>query len=406
MRLLFIKESLAWPRNSGHDVHCYHLMKALAQLGHEVSLATAVEPVPEALNSLPLAQRFALDAREKGVNGPPSTNATPLAILNYWQERFRSYWGISADAIRAAGQAVVRCRADAVVVVGLNVLPYLGAVQNARRVWYAADEWVWHHLGLVRWQEPNTWEHVRSAAIKGLYERVYAPLWDRVWVVSATDRRALRWVTGSDSIDVLPNGVDNDYFQPRMEREVDRSCIFWGRLDFDPNVRALQWFCRSIWPALRQRAPDAQFKILGFQPSPAVRELAGRDGISLIPDLPDIRTDIARSSLVVLPFRTTGGIKNKLLEAASMGKAIVGTPQSCGGLRGLREAPFMVAQSVDSWATTILELWADEPRRRQLGLRARNWVLKHHTWIEAARRAVESLKLAYVSRPLSHHQPS
>jgi glycosyltransferase involved in cell wall biosynthesis len=367
------------------------MMQALAHLGHEVSLATTTEPVPEALGSLPLVRRFTLDVPDGRVNGSPGANATRLAMLSYWQERFRSYWGISAERIRAAGQAAADCRAEAVVVVGLNVLPYLGAIQNAQRVWYAADEWVWHHLGLVHWREPGTWGHLRAAAIKGLYERVYAPLWDRVWVVSATDRRALRWVAGSDSIDVLPNGVDSDYFQLRTEPETEGSCIFWGRLDFDPNVRALQWFCRSIWPALRRQAPDAEFKILGFQPGPQVMELASRDGISLIPDLPDIRAEIARSALVVLPFRTTGGIKNKLLEAASMGKAIVCTPQSCGGLRGLRDAPFAVVQSADSWVAKILELWANGPSRRRLGLKARKWVLSHHSWTAAAQLASQSL---------------
>jgi glycosyltransferase involved in cell wall biosynthesis len=198
-------------------------------------------------------------------------------------------------------------------------------------------------------------------------------------------------VAGSNSIDVLPNGVDSDYFQARAEPEIERSCIFWGRLDFDPNIRALQWFCRSVWPVLRRRAPDAEFKILGFQPGPSVRELASRDGISLIPDLPDIRPDIARSALVVLPFQTTGGIKNKLLEAASMGKAIVCTPQSCGGLRGLSEAPLAIARGVDSWVAKILDLWADAARRHQLGFRARNWVMMHHTWTAAACQASESL---------------
>jgi glycosyltransferase involved in cell wall biosynthesis len=111
----------------------------------------------------------------------------------------------------------------------------------------------------------------------------------------------------------------------------------------------------------------------------------------LIPDLPDIRAEIARSALVVLPFRTTGGIKNKLLEAASMGKAIVCTPQSCGGLRGLRDAPFAVVQSADSWVAKILELWANGPSRRRLGLKARKWVLSHHSWTAAAQLASQSL---------------
>ena len=54
MRLLFVKEALAWPRSSGHDVHCFHMMRALAALGHETSLATLRPPVEEAVAGLPL----------------------------------------------------------------------------------------------------------------------------------------------------------------------------------------------------------------------------------------------------------------------------------------------------------------------------------------------------------------
>ena len=386
MRLLFIKDSLTWPRATGHDVHCFHLMQAFAQLGHEVSLATVVEPNPEALGSLTLTHRFSLDADTR------HDNAAGSLKLTYLQERFRAYWGIRSDHIIAAGRAAHACRADVVVAVGLNVLPFLGGIRNALRVWYAADEWVLHHLALVCWNHPITWVHVRAAAIKGLYERVYAPLWDRVWVVSSGDRRAMRGVTGVTAIDRLYSGVDSDYYLPREEEERANSCVFWGRLDFDPNIQALQWFCRYVWPLLRKQVPDAHFRILGFQPCSVVRELAGHDGISLMADLPDIRSEIAHHAVVVLPFHTIGGVKDKLLEAASMGKTIVCTPQARGGLRHLREAPLVLARTSDQWVAKILALWADNDRRRRLGLAARRWILKNHTWYAMAQQAIAALE--------------
>ena len=53
--------------------------------------------------------------------------------------------------------------------------------------------------------------------------------------------------------------------------------------------------------------------------------------MKIIPDLPDLREEIAAHQVVVLPFVSGGGIKNKLLEAAAMGKAVVCTR---AGLRG------------------------------------------------------------------------
>ena len=111
----------------------------------------------------------------------------------------------------------------------------------------------------------STWGNLREAAVKGLYEYAYAPLLDRVWVVSESDGRAMRRVVGRGKVDVVPNGVDSEFFSPRSVTESDHSCVFWGRLDFGPNMQAIQWFCRRVWPRCGE-VPDATFTIYGFNP--------------------------------------------------------------------------------------------------------------------------------------------
>jgi glycosyltransferase involved in cell wall biosynthesis len=386
VRLLFVKEALAWPRCSGHDVHCSQMMRALAGRGHAVSLATLKAPADESVRGLGLE-------RLETFGTPDAADLSgPDLPLSGRQERFRSYWGIEPARIRAVARIAAACRAEAVVVVGLNVLPYLGAVTGALRVWYAADEWAWHHLSQVSLLRPSTWGNLKQALVKGLYERAYAPLLDRVWVVSDPDRRAMRWFAGVRRLDVVPNGVDGEYFAPRDVPQLERSCVFWGRLDFGPNQQALEWFCRRAWPAVRRAAPDAQFDVYGFNPTPEARALAGRDGVELVPDLPDLRPEIARHQAVVLPFVSGGGIKNKLLEAAGMGKPIVCTPRACGGLHAAEPAPVLAASGPAAWADTLLRLWSDPDLRRRQGEDARRWVLRWHTWEAAARTAEAGLE--------------
>jgi glycosyltransferase involved in cell wall biosynthesis len=388
VRLLFVKEALAWPRSSGHDVHCFHMMRALAGMGHDVALATVQRPVEDAIRGLPLG-RYDCLAEAVETNGD-----TPPSRLSKMQEKFRSYWGIEPARIKAVGKAARDWNADAVVVVGLDVLPYLGAVEKARRVWYAADEWAWHHMSLFRPLRPSTWGNVREALIKGLYERSYGPLLDRVWLVTEADRRAMRLVAGTGRLDVLPNGVDAEHFAPRGLPQHERTCAFWGRLDFGPNVQALEWFCGRVWPAVRRAAPDARFTVYGFKPTDEVRALTGRDGIEMIPDLPDLRDEVARHPLVVLPFVSGGGIKNKLLEAAAMGKAVVCSARACGGLRLDGSPPMRVARSAGDWVRAMLALWADPAERTRLGAAARKWVMERHTWEAAARTALAGLGAA------------
>ncbi len=391
MRLLFIKHSLTWPRSSGHDVHAFHMMQACVQLGAIVSLATVRTPVPDALAGLPLARQITLDTVAPAMI---PTRAVPLTRM---QERFRSYYGVPADRIREIAATAAEVEADAVVAVGLEALPYLSGDLGSRvRAWYAADEWVLHHLSLLKFGDPDLKTHVRSALVKGLYERAYSPLVDRAWVVSNAERRAMRWFAGVRHADVVPNGVDGNFFQPIDREPAPRSAVFWGRLDFEPNIQGIQWFCDRIWPDVRRQVPDATFTIVGFNASEAVKKAAAAPGIRLIENLPDLREEVGSHAVVVLPFVSGGGIKNKLLEAAAMGKAIVCTPRVMSGLKG--EPPLVQAKTPAAWSAALVDIWNNEARRRQLGTAARAWVLEHHTWTAAARDAIAGLEASRAER--------
>src|SRR5262249_47658299 len=155
----------------------------------------------------------------------------------------------------------------------------------------------------------------------------------------------------------IPNGVDGEHYRPVEAPPLERSCTFWGRLDFGPNIQALEWFCGRVWPLVRGRVPDARFTVYGFNPGPAVRAPARRAGVELVPDLAGRRGEAARHQAVVLPFVSGGGIKNKLLEAASMGKALVCTPHACGGLRLAHDPPLLLARTPAQWVTHLRSVW-------------------------------------------------
>ena len=54
LRLLFAKHDLSFPRLSGHDLRAYNMMRALAQLGYHIGLATVEEPSARASAGLRL----------------------------------------------------------------------------------------------------------------------------------------------------------------------------------------------------------------------------------------------------------------------------------------------------------------------------------------------------------------
>jgi len=382
MRLLFVKPSLVWPRTSGHDVYCYYMMKALAELGAEVSLLTAERTDPRAVDGIPLAFSGQLS------NDPPPQ---PLK-LPWLQERFRSFWGVSPAHIESVRKTAADLKSDVVIAFGLPALPYLAGATSSLRVWAMADEWVYHHLTQVQFADRATWHHLKSAAIKGAYERAYRKLVDRIWAVSDTDLRAARILAGMKCGDLLPNGVDTDFFKPQPATVQPRTAIFWGRLDFEPNSDALIWFCRDVWPGVRERVPDARFTIVGYNPIPAVQRLAEAPGITLRANVDDLRLAACEHALVVLPMISGGGIKNKLLEAAAMGRPIVCTPRACMDLKSSGTLPLEQVTKPKEFIDSMSALWNDDARRDVLGRQARAWVSEYYSWMAPARNALAAFK--------------
>lgn len=383
VRFLFFKHALEWPRASGHDVHTAGMMRGLAGLGHQVHFVANERPSAESIAGLGLVTSDVL-ARFEGECvrrfSPPSLQA-----------RFFDYWGIPPRRAAALAAAADHLAADVVVAVGLDAPLYLAAIESAERVWYAADEWVIHHLSQVELWQRRTWHNVRDAAVKGLYERAFARTIDRVWVVSAPDRRAARWIAGIRHVDVVPNGVDAEHFLPQNVIETPETAVFWGRLDFGPNIQALQWFIGDVWPAVRKRRPSATVSVLGFRAADEVRRLARAPGVRLVPDLADIRAEICRHQVAIVPMVSGAGIKNKLLEAASLARPIVCTPRATLGLTIEGESPLVVRDGAAPWADALDELWSTPMRRLALGRAGREWARSAHTWKHAASLATAAL---------------
>jgi polysaccharide biosynthesis protein PslH len=377
LRCLFYKREIAWPFRSGHDVHTFNMMNALSAAGHHLGLITALPLAPPVQEALHCEFHHTL--------GPDTAADDAGFDLPMPQERFRRFWGITSSHLRTVRQVSDQFRPDAFVVSGLEVLPVLTAVRGAVRIWYAADEWVLHHLSQVHLLDTRSWANVRDAAIKGMYERAFRSVTDRVWAVTHRDAWAFKRIAGIDGVDLIPNGVDAAWYTPSTAIEEPFTAVFWGRLDFGPNIQGLEWFCSQVWPLVIERYPHARFTIIGFQPGAEVQRLATLPGVRLSADVPDVRGPVHSHAVVVLPFTSGAGIKNKLLEAAAMGKAIVCTPTALGGLSG--NPPFTGLQKPQDWVQALGQLWQDDDERRRRGRAARDWVVEHHTWSAAALKA-------------------
>jgi hypothetical protein len=144
-------------------------------------------------------------------------------------------------------------------------------------------------------------------------------------------------------------------------------CLFVGSR-IAPNEAALTWLLDAVWPAVRAACPQATLAVVGT----VADSLGGRSvpGVLAVGRVPSIDDEYAKAAVCVVPLRIGSGIKIKLLEALSFGKAIVSTSIGVEGLEELAAGAVAVADDAAGFAQAMVRLLRDPDARRAIEAKA------------------------------------
>ena len=233
------------------------------------------------------------------------------------------------------------------------------------------------------------WRRMRS------YEGQICAKFDKCHLVSDRDRAYLMQLNSSIDAEVIPNGVDTDYFTPLRLPSDYPSLIYAGDMGGGPAIYAT-WFIRHVLPKVRKAVPSVKVYLAGKNPHKKLLRMASQDkNIIVTGFVEDIRPYIDRATLSISPVMKTCGILNKVLEAMAMGKAVVGLKASFSGIEGSIRGENMVAvEDEKEFADWIIRLIKDEELREKIGKNARLFVKSSYTWEETGRKAEISYRRA------------
>lgn len=162
-----------------------------------------------------------------------------------------------------------------------------------------------------------------------------------------------RWSKIDTTIEVFPLGA-NLLGDLNCSKENEYNILFIGRLDnlAIPNVEASVWFAKDIFPFVKNKVPKAKFIIAGANPSDVVYNLSSND-ITIIPNYKSLKEVYSLANVVVLPLLSGGGVKGKLLEAASANKFIVSTSRGVEGTTFEDEKDLIVSDDAKEFADKL-----------------------------------------------------
>ncbi len=162
--------------------------------------------------------------------------------------------------------------------------------------------------------------------------------------------------------------------------------LFVGGFQHPPNIDAITWFVREVFPIVRGVLPDIQVHVIGSKMPPAVAGLEGA-GVKVHGHVPDLEPFLDGCRIALAPLRYGAGVKGKLNMSMSYGQPAVATRIAVEGMHLESGKEVLVADDPAGFAAAVLRLYGDEALWNQLSTAGLANVQRHFSFA-AARAAI------------------
>jgi len=393
MRILMIASYLPYPATSGGRIRIYNLLRRVANR-HEVSLAALLESSDDVEGVSHLRQFCArvetaiMDRRSRWAKAP--------GMLRYALEGKPPELRLlhSEELVGKIGRLFSMIDFDIAQIEShmalyLATLPQTKSYKSLQMFHNVAS----HELARIAHVERREDRKLRTwmnGMILGRWEPRYAENFDRCTTVSEVDRQLLIKANPRLQIDVVPNGVDIEKYQPLPlpPTNIPPSLMFIGSMGYAPCADAVLYFCSDILPLIRQAINPMELRIVGQDPPPEVLKLNG-SGVHVTGRVEDVVPYYRESTVCVVPLRAGGGTRLKILEAMALGRPVVSTTIGCEGLDVVDGEHLLIADTPEQFAEKTLRLLHDRKLYQHISAKGRQLVETNYDWDKIAERLMD-----------------
>jgi len=395
---------MPYPPNKGEKIRAFHQIQQLAK-NHAVHLCCFVDD-PDDLGYTPNLKEYcaSVEVVYRSSNGRTLLVAAatflrgrPLSVSLFYRKALA----------KKILEKLATQRFDCVLVSCSSMAQYAYLISDVPKVidFIDVDSEKWR-LYAQHHSFPLSSTYQLEAERLARYEEKIVGVFDHSILISEEEGRLFRERINGRPVSVISNGVDLEYFASSVidsRSNNQPTIVFAGVMDYFPNVDAVRYFCHCIFPAVLQKVPDAQFYIVGRNPTRQVRELGKQINVVVAGMVPDVRPYLAHATVSVAPFRLARGVQNKVLEAMAMGVAVVGTTEAFKGIAATEQDGVRIANDPCSFAQHVITfLQEDATLRRQHARQARAYVERHHRWEDQGARLERLLEEVVASNAEKH----
>ncbi|NCO12377.1 MAG: glycosyltransferase [Candidatus Pacebacteria bacterium] len=380
MKILMLTPYLPYPLLSGGQIRTYNLLKKLANK-HEVTLFSLIKDNDEK-KYIPELEKYCKNVRVF------KRSSKPFTLKNILKTAFSSYPFLvirnhAPEIISAVEEELAKNKYDLIHAETFYMMPHIPKTTIPTILVEQTIE----YLGYESYAKKASFliRAILTIDINKIrrWEKHYWKVCDTLIVMSEDDKKYIsKEIKESKKIEVVANGIDTKWFEEvKKTKHKDPTLLSVGTFKWLPNVEAVEFLVKRVWPLIKKELPNAKLWIVGNAPTENVYLYEKRDpSIKVIGRIPDIRDAFSGVDVLMAPVFSGKGTRYKVLEAMASETPIVSTSTAVEGLNVKNGVHVMIDNTEQGMATLAIELLNNPEKRKNMAQYGKKFVKNNYDW--------------------------
>ncbi|MGA0233467.1 MAG: glycosyltransferase family 4 protein, partial [Saprospiraceae bacterium] len=312
-----------------------------------------------------------------------------LGSSSYNIERFTS-----KDMKKKLQHILLHTSYDVVQLESLYMAPYAEHIKPISNAFIIMRS---HNLEFKIWEDMANnqsnvllrWYYNLAARRLKKYEQDFKNSFDLLLAISEIDQKEYQKLSYSIPSMAIPIGIElKQYPKNFYEEKPMIKLAYIGSLDWRPNIEAVEWFFKEVWPTIYKNYENIEFHLAGRNPVDVIKNLE-HPGLYFHGEIESAIDFISNQDIIIVPLLSGSGVRVKVLESMALGKLVISSSKGFEGINIQNNVNAMVANDTEEFIATINKALESKKTIRQVGEAARLFIENNYNPETQARQILK-----------------
>ena len=216
---------------------------------------------------------------------------------------------------------------------------------------------------------------------------------DGIAAISKEDEKKYLKLGCKSPLQTIPFGIDTKAYKS-IEKKINigqLSFFHLGAMNWKPNLEAVGWLNKDIWPTISKSFPEYKLHLAGKN---MPQWIINNSSNSIInhQEVESAIDFMNEFDIMLVPLLSAGGIRVKIIEGMALGKVIISTRIGAEGIDYKDGFNLIIANTALEFRDKIKWLTNNPKKIKEIGDNAKNYILEKYDNKKISERLVQFYK--------------